>query len=285
MKFPAFSYVAPSQVSDAAQLLADNEDSRPLAGGQTLLPLLALRLASPSLLVDLGGIEALSRIAYQKGVVQIGAMTTHARNASAAENRAHLPLLVEALRHVAHEAVRNRGTIGGSIAHADSSAEMPLVAVALDATMIVESTRGARELPASAFFQGHYTTALQPGEILTRIDFPRSSGAWAFEEVARRQGDFALAMAAAGLRIEEGRCQAARIVIGGVSDRPIRAIEAESYLVGKIIDVGTAKEAGQIATRALKTRSDIHASSDYRRSIAGVIIRRALIRAAAGRGE
>jgi CO/xanthine dehydrogenase FAD-binding subunit len=283
MKFPAFSYASPTLVSDAVQLLADNEDSRPLAGGQTLLPLLALRLASPSLLVDLGKIARLSTVELCDGVVRIGAMSTHAHNATVPETRAHLPLLTEALRHVAHEAVRNRGTIGGSIAHADAGAEMPLIATALDATMIVESSGARREVPASAFFLGHFTTALQPGELLTRIDFPCSVGSWAFEEVARRQGDFALVMAAAGLQIGDGRCRAVRLVIGSISDRPIRASEAESYLVGKTVTEETAMEASRIATHSLKTRSDIHASGAYRRAVAGVIVRRALLRAAAGR--
>jgi CO/xanthine dehydrogenase FAD-binding subunit len=282
MKFPAFAYARPHTVGEALQTLSEIEDSRPLAGGQSLLPLLALRLASPTLLVDLSGIDSLTKIEVRDGVVQIGAMLTHSRNAQSAENKRHLPLLVQALAHVAHEAVRNRGTIGGSVAHADASAEMPVIATALDATMVIESPGGERTVPAVEFFQGHYTTALAPGEVLTRLDFPCSTGTWAFEEVARRPGDFALVMAAAGLVLRDGRCGSVRIVLGSISDRPIRATEAESYLIGKPVTPQTIREAARIATHALPSRADIHASAEYRRSVANVIVRRALLTAASG---
>jgi carbon-monoxide dehydrogenase medium subunit len=282
MKFPAFSYAAPADVREATRLLVDHEDSRPLAGGQTLLPLMAMRLAAPSLLVDLGRIRSLSQIEVNAKMVRIGSMVTHARNQVAEENRAHLPLLVQALHHVAHAAVRNRGTIGGSIAHADAAAEMPLVATALDATMIIEGVLGTREVPAADFFLGHYTTALQAGELLTAIHFPFSSRRWAFAEVARRPGDFALVMTAVGLEMRAGRCESARVVVGCLYDRPTRIPEVEEFLRGRPVDQETVIEAARLATEAAPPRKNIHASAEYRSSVAGVIVRRALLQAANG---
>jgi carbon-monoxide dehydrogenase medium subunit len=159
---------------------------------------------------------------------------------------------------------------------------MPVVTTALEATMVIESRAGSRAVPAAEFFQGHYTTALQSGEILTRIDIKPTEYSWGFEEVARRRGDFALVMAATGLHLRAGRCRSARIVLGSVSDRPERALEAEAFLEGKAVDAATATEAARLATHSLKARSDIHASAAYRRSVAGVVIRRALMSAAAG---
>jgi CO/xanthine dehydrogenase FAD-binding subunit len=284
MKFPAFSYAAPSSLAQAIGLLAGDEDARPLAGGQTLLPLLALRLAAPQLVVDLGKIDTLATIEASDGMVRIGAMVTHDRNARSAENRAHIPLLTQAVHHVAHQAVRNRGTIGGSIANADSAAEMPVVAVALGATMVIEGTDGRRMVPAADFFQGHYETSLQQGDLLVRIDIPFSKGTWVFDEVARRPGDFALVMVAVGLQVRDEKCQAARIVLGSVSDRPLRSLEAEEFLTGKGMTPQVAAEAARIAMSNLKSRGDIHASADYRRSVAGVLIQRSLLRAAEGEG-
>lgn len=282
MKFPDFSYARPGSVREAIELLAQNEDARPLAGGQSLLPILALRLASPSQLVDLNGIEELARIEVRDGYVKIGAMVTHARNAQSPENKKHLPLLVEALQHVAHEAVRNRGTLGGSLANADASAEMPLIMAALDAKVVLTSLDGERSVTAEDFFQGHYTTAIQPGELLTSIEIPFSDLSWAFEEVARRPGDFALGMVAVGVRTRDGHCDAARIVLGCVGDKPLRAPEAEAFLLNKRLDSDVINEAAAVAIQTIKARTDIHASAEYRRSLTGVLVRRALTRATQG---
>ncbi len=282
MKFPAIAYARPDAVAEAVDLLAADDDARPLAGGQTLLPILALRMAMPSCLVDLNGIEALKAITVGDGVVTIGAMVTHARNLREPAHRTHLPLLSEAVRHVAHAAVRNRGTIGGSLAHADAAAEMPLVALALDATMCIASGTGERRVAAADFFTGHYTTAIGEGELLTHIEFPFSTLQWAFEEVSRRPGDFALVMAAAGLRLEAGTCSAARVVLGCVADRPLRAPAAEAFLAGKRIDADVAAEAARLATADLNAHADIHASTEYRRDVGAALIRRAILRAANG---
>ncbi len=280
MKFPAFAYARPATVEEAVTLLASDDEARPLAGGQTLLPILALRMSMPSCLVDLNDLEELKSITVGDGVVRVGAMVTHAQNLASAEHRTHLPLLSAAVRHVAHEAIRTRGTIGGSLAHADAAAEMPLVVTALEATMVIVNQQGERRVAASDFFGGHFTTAIEAGELLTAIEFPISDHRWAFEEVARRPGDFALVMAAAGLKLNNGACESARITLGSVADRPLRATEAETFLVGKSVTAGVAAEAAQIATQDLKSHGDIHASAEYRRTVAGTMVKRALTRAA-----
>lgn len=279
MKFPAFSYARPTSIAEAVKILAENDDARPLAGGQSLLPMMALRMASPSLLVDLGSIAALTTIEERPGEVRVGAMVTHDTNARSAAVDRRVPLLRQALRHVAHQAVRNRGTIGGSLANADGSAEMPVVAVALDAVMILQGRQGTRQVRADQFFQGHYTTAIEEGELLTCVVFPDSTKTWAFEEVARRPGDFALAMAATGVRMAGNECGDATIVVGGVSDRPVRSEAAAAYLRGKALDRSVAEEAARIALEGIRIRSDIHADARFRGRLAKNIVVRALLKA------
>lgn len=279
MKFPDFAYARPTSIAEALELLAENEDARPLAGGQSLLPMMALRMASPGLLVDLGAIDALAAIEEAPGELRLGAMVTHDANARSAVVARRAPLLREALRHVAHQAVRNRGTIGGSLANADGSAEMPVVAVALDATMVLQSRQGMRLVRADEFFQGHYTTAIKDGELLTCIIIPDSAKAWAFEEVARRPGDFALAMAATGVRMAGNECSDATIVVGGVSDRPVRSEATAAYLRGKALDRSVAEEAARIALEGIRIRSDIHADTRFRGQLAKNIVVRALLKA------
>ena len=276
MKFPAFAYAAPATVEQAVDVLAEDEDARPLAGGQTLLPILALRMASPSCLVDLGGIESLRQITVGASGVTVGAMVTHAANASAPAHREHVPLLHQAVRHVAHEAVRNRGTIGGSIAYADAAAEMPLVAVALDATMHLARRGGERAVPAGEFFHGHYSTAIDEGELLTAIEFPKTEFTWAFDEVSRRPGDFALVMTAVGVQTDGDRVTSARIALGSVADRPIRASAAEAALEGQALTAAVIDEAARLATADLRSHADIHASAEYRRDVAANLVRRSL---------
>lgn len=282
MKFPSFSYAAPTCIDEAIALLAADEDARPLAGGQSLLPIMALRLAAPTVLVDLGGVAALKETRVDADRMRIGAMVTHADNARSLDVWMRLPLMSDALHHVAHQAVRNRGTFGGSLAHADAGAEMPLVVSALDGTIILQSQSGERSVPAVEFFQGHYTTAIEPGELLVAAEVPNSNLRWAFEELARRSGDLALAMAAVGVRMEDDICVEARIMVGSVSDRPLRALDAEAYLIGNVLDEARAREAGRIAAADINARSDTHASADFRKSITAVLIRRALLRLAHG---
>jgi CO/xanthine dehydrogenase FAD-binding subunit len=280
MKFPAFSYAVPETVEQAVQLLAEDEDARPLAGGQTLLPILALRMSAPSCLVDLNSLASLKQIELDGDMLRVGSMVTFDQFARTTEYRSKFPVIYEAIGHVAHMAVRNRGTIGGSLAYADAAAELPVVVCALEAIMVILGIQGERRVPALEFFTGHFSTAIESGELLTHIEFPVPEHRWAFEEVSRRPGDFALVIAAAGVVLNGGNCASARIAIGSVSDRPLRATEAEEFLVNKPISQESAAEAGRIATADLRSHADIHASAEYRRKVAGTLIKRALIRAA-----
>lgn len=282
MKFPPFAYAAPTTINEALAILAVEDDARPLAGGQSLLPIMALRLAAPSLLVDLNGIAALRETAVSEDRVRIGAMVTHATNAASFDIWMHLPLMSQALHHVAHQAVRNRGTFGGSLAHADAGAEMPLVLSALGGDVVLRSLSGERAVPAVDFFQGHYATAIAADEILVAADLPFSPLIWAFEELARRSGDLAIAMAAVGVGLDGDRCREARIWIGGIADRPMRAEAAEDYLRGRSLDDITIKEAARLATADIEPRVDGHAGADYRRAVTTALVRRALARIASG---
>lgn len=279
MKFPDFSYARPTTVTEAIELLAKNSNARPLAGGQSLLPMMALRMASPGLLVDLGSIRELQGIQESEGELLIGAMTTHDANARSPVVARQVPLLREALHHVAHQAVRNRGTIGGSLANADGSAEMPVVAVALGAIMSLQGQHGTRSVSANDFFEGHYTTAIREGELLIHIAFPGNRKTWAFEEVSRRPGDFAIAMAAAGTEMDGRKCLDATIVVGGISDRPVKSDDATAFLRGKALDRSVAQHAAQIALEGVRFRSDIQADARFRAKLAKNLVTRALLRA------
>lgn len=277
MKFPAFAYVRPDTLEEAIDLLRSDDEARPLAGGQSLLPVMALRLAAPATLVDLGGIASLRKIEQDPSgtTLRIGAMSTHANNSVSPLIEEFAPLMTQALEHVAHEAVRNRGTIGGSVVNADSSAEMPFVTTALDAVMVLRGADCERRVPAADFFLGHFSTVLQPGELLVRIDVPLSTANWVFEEVARRPGDFALVMVAVGLEVFDQRCEDARIFIGCVGDRAVRAREAEDFLKGKLIDEQVIEQMIELALADVTGRSDIHASAESRRQLARTLLRRA----------
>ena len=268
-------------MSEAIEALVADEEARPLAGGQSLLPLMALRLSAPSLLVDLNGIDELGQIDVTgDGTVEIGAMVRQAECERSPIVAEWVPLLGEALRHVGHPAIRSRGTVGGSVAHGDPTAELPAVMTALEATMVLQGPDGTRRVPAADFFTGHFSTDTGPGELLTSVSVPVSEHVWAFTELCRRQGDFALVMAAVGLRLEDGRCRDARIVLGAVGDRPARARAAEAALAGVEIGDAAAAEAGLAAATDLRPPGDIHASSGYRQRVAGVLVRRAILDAA-----
>ncbi len=285
MKSPTFAYERPQSLAEALALLAQKgADARPLAGGQSLIPMLALRLARPSVLVDLGRVEGLDELTLQDGVLVIGAMVRQRqleRNALVAE---HLPLLVAATKVVGHPAIRNRGTLGGSLAHADPSAEYPAVALALDAEFVIQGTRGERVIPAQEFFLGPFTTALATDELLTSIRFPipPTHSGWGMAEVARRHGDFALAGAVALLaRADDGTCARAAIALFGVATRPLRATQAEQALVGRPFTTETFREVATLATKSIdEPLSDVHGSAAYRRQLVPVVVRRALEEAA-----
>ncbi|MGA0593650.1 FAD binding domain-containing protein [Enterovirga sp. CN4-39] len=233
MKAPDFAYARPTTLDEALALLAEHgEDARLLAGGQSLVTSLNMRLAAPSLLIDLNRIPDLAGIAESDGLVRIGAMARHREVGESPLVRERLPLLAAAMPHIAHPAIRNRGTIGGSVALGDPATEWPACCLALDATMVVRAQGGERRVPAAEFFQGLYTTAVGPDEILVAIEMPiPSSGAlWGFDELARRSGDYALAGLAASARSEGGRLADVRLAFFGVADRPVLASAAAAAL-------------------------------------------------------
>jgi len=279
LKPPPFEYRAPTSVEEALDLLWEHGDeARPLAGGQSLVPLMALRLARPSLLVDLAGVAGLDAIGSANGSVTVGAMVRERAAERSAEIAGSAPLLAAALPLIGHPAIRSRGTVGGSLSHADPAGELPAVALAAEAVMVARSHQGERTIPAADFFTGYFSTALAPDELLTEVRWPEAadgSGA-AFEEVARRHGDFAMVGVAAMVSLEAGKITSARLALSGVSDTPVRAGDAEAALVGVAPGDEAFGEAAQLAAAALSPPSDLHGSSAYRRHVAGVLVRRAL---------
>ncbi len=284
MKPPPFDYSAPTTLDEGLALLKEHgEDARPLAGGQSLVPLLSLRLARPSHLVDLAGISELGSISVEDGHLVLGAMVRERSAERSLDVHRLAPLLAEALPLIGHPAIRSRGTIGGSLAHADPAAELPAVALLLDAELVAQShDQGRRIIKAADFFAGFFTTALKPDEILTavRIHPPASGTGSAIEEVARRHGDFAMVGAAAMVRVKDGRIVDARIVLTGVSDVPVRAREVETILGGAEPTQDAFAAAAEEAASALSPPADLHGSSAYRRHLAAVLMKRTLMLAA-----
>jgi carbon-monoxide dehydrogenase medium subunit len=264
----------------ALRQLADHPvDAKVLAGGPFPVPLLALRLARPMVVVDVNDVDELSGIRpLDGGGIAVGALTRERAAELSPVVAERVPVLAEALPLIGHVSIRNRGTIGGSIAHADASAELPVVASITGAEMTVRSARGTRTVAADDFFVGHFTTVLDDDELLTEIRFPASpeGAGWAFHEIARRHGDFALVGVAAMVTLHEDRIGDARIALMGVSDGPVRALAAEAALVGQQPDPGVFEAAAREATGDLEPASDIHGSSEFRRHLAAVATRRAL---------
>jgi aerobic carbon-monoxide dehydrogenase medium subunit len=287
MKLPPVDYEAPHTVSEAVGLLAEHQDEASvLAGGQSLIPLLALRLARPALLIDINGIDELSGVSAADGWVAIGAMT---RDYAAEESEViadAVPLLAAALPLIGHEAIRSRGTIGGSLAHADPAAELPAVARALDAEFVVCGPPGERVVPAAEWFEGYLTTSRRPDELLTQVRFPaagRGTGI-SFQEVARRHGDFAIVGLATSLTLSGGAISDARLAFAGMSDVPVRAGDAEDLLVGERPSAELFDEAARRATGDADPPADLHGSSEYRKKVAAALVRRGL-RAAADNAD
>jgi carbon-monoxide dehydrogenase medium subunit len=284
MKLPPVEYEAPTTVSEAIGLLAEQlDEASVLAGGQSLIPLLALRLARPEVLIDINGIEELAGISATDGRVSIGAMT---REYVAEESEVvadAVPLLAAALPLIGHEAIRSRGTIGGSLAHADPAAELPAVARALDAEFVVRGPAGDRVIPAAQWFEGYLTTSRRSDELLVEVRFPAAGPGTgvSFTEVARRHGDFAIVGLAASLSLAGGVISGARLAFAGVSDVPVRAAAAEDLLVGERPSPELFDEAARRATTDLDPPADLHGSSDYRKTVAVAIVRRGLRAAAA----
>jgi aerobic carbon-monoxide dehydrogenase medium subunit len=279
VKPPPFEYHAVSSVDEAVALLAEHgEEAKVLAGGQSLVPLLALRLARPAHLIDINGVDALTSLANGDGL-NVGSLVRQRVAERSDRVAAANPLLVRALGLIGHTAIRNRGTIGGSIAHADPAAELPTVLVALDGEVEARSTRGVRSIPAADFFQGFLTTSLEPDELLTAVRFPAwaAGTGWSFQEFSRRSGDFAIAGVAAALRLDRnGMVADARIALSGVGPTPVRASKAEAALAGQQPSDATWAAAAEDATAGLDPPSDIHGSAAYRRHLAAAMTRRAL---------
>jgi aerobic carbon-monoxide dehydrogenase medium subunit len=279
MKLPPFDYACPTALAEAVALLAaHNGEAKVIAGGQSLVPMLAFRLAAPSLLVDLRKLAELRRIDIAASGVTLGAMVRWCDILSHKGLHAAQPLLVAAVDHVAHYQIRNRGTIGGSIAHADPAAEMPGIALTCEAEVAVVGTAGPRTIKAENFFLGPLTTALAPDEIIIEIRFPAwpAGRRFGFREFARRRGDFAMAAAALWYDEDAGLARNAHVGVIGVGDRPQRLATVEAVLNGRAIDEMVIAQAEAAAAAAVDPQSDIHASADYRRALTGVMVERAL---------
>ena len=286
MKPPVFEYTAAGSIDEAlAELEQHGDAAKLLAGGQSLVPLLNMRLATPERLIDLNRVAELAYVTERAGGLAIGAMTRQRAVERSALAALHVPLLADALPWVGHFQIRNRGTVGGSLSHADPAAELPAVALCLDARFTARGPAGERTVPAGTFFRNQLTTALTPTELLTEVWFPmspRGSGS-AWIELARRHGDYALVGVAAVVTLTGDRIGEARLALTGVEDRPTGRA-TETRLAGESLTPGVLAEAADAVRRAIDPGSDIHATAAYRRHVAGVLTGRA-IRTAAARAK
>ena len=280
MKPPVFDYMVATDCDTAVAALARaGGEAKILAGGQSLMPMLNFRLLRPSILVDVNRIPGF--IQETPDSVRIGALTRHFQLETSPVIARHFPVLSCAVAHVGHLAIRNRGTIGGSLSHADPAAELPMMAVLLDATLRIVSSTGSRTVAARDFFLDTMTVALDGTELLTEVVLPKllAQTGWGFEEVVRRHGDFALAAAAATLTLSGSKIVQARIALTGVGPSPLRATEAESLLVGRGLDENLGRRAIEAVREAISPETDLHASAELRRHLAGVLTGRALVAA------
>jgi carbon-monoxide dehydrogenase medium subunit len=280
MKPAPFDYVAASDLDEAVALLAEyGDDAKALAGGQSLVPMMNFRLARPSVLVDLNRMEALSYIREDEDGLRIGALTRHHAVATSDLVRRRCPLLAHAAGHIGYPAIRRRGTIGGSLAHADPVAEMACIAVTLDADVVVQGPRGRRTIPASEFFVSVFTTALEPDEILAevRISCPeREQRQWGFQQFARKRGDFAMVMCAVAIDHDGEATRRARIGVAGVSEVAVRASAGERALEGNPLDDEVLTSASEASAASVDPRSDVHATAAFRRHLVKVLTSRAI---------
>jgi carbon-monoxide dehydrogenase medium subunit len=279
LKAPSFNYARPDTVAEAIGLLSRSpDDARILAGGQSLVPMLNLRVVSPSVLIDINQISALNGIMVGSEKFYVGALTRHAQLEVSSEISTHLPLFTLAAPHIAHPAIRTRGTFGGSCAFADPSAEIPACSLALDATFVVAGLNGERRVLAQDFFVGALTTALKPGELLLRAEFPKPKPGYvsAFGELTRRKGDFALVGVAAHGSTSQRRFSDLKIVIFGAGDKPVRAIHLETALQDQDASSDRVRHAVTALDADIDPRDDLHATSETRRHLAKVLAARVL---------
>jgi CO/xanthine dehydrogenase FAD-binding subunit len=280
MKPAAFEYLQPRNLAEAIAMLGRyGGEAKLLAGGQSLVPLLNFRLLRPAALIDINRIAGLDRSDWRPDTgLRIGALTRHHALETSPIVAREFPVISAAMTHVAHLAIRNRGTIGGSLAHADPAAELAMLALLLDAEIVSESARGSRVLPAKAFLVGALLTALADDEMITEVRFPPlpPGSGWDFREFAQRSGDFAIAAAGVILALHEGRVTQARLALMGVGETAVRASEAEALLLGERYQPAVVSAAAARARAAISPHSDLRASADYRRHLVGVLVEQGL---------
>lgn len=279
MKPAAFDYVRAESVAHAAEALAGaGEDGKVIAGGQSLMPMMNFRLVKPSVLVDINAIADLDRVELDGSRLRIGALVRHFMTARDPIIAQHAPIVTEAMKHVAHLTVRNRGTFCGSVCHADPAAEMPMMTVLLDGRIQAVSTRGTRTIPIDEFFTGSLVTSLEPDEVVAAIDIETTSRAvgYGFQEFARRHGDYALAAVAVLMKREAGKARDVRIAVMGVGEMPSRVPDAEEAVEGQEPSRQVVARAVESLRAALSPNSDLNASADYRRHLAGALAARAI---------
>jgi carbon-monoxide dehydrogenase medium subunit len=288
MYAPDFNYYRAGSVAEARDLLKKNPGAKLLAGGHSLIPLLKLRLAAPSALVDIGRIRELKGVSVKDGMVRIGALTTHTELASSVELRDRCPALAEAARHVGDPAVRNRGTIGGNVAHADPASDLPTVLAALDARFVVSGGTGTTTVDARDFFKGMMTTALGEHDLLTAIEVPapRSGQGTAYVKFTHPASRYAVIGVAAAVTVSGGKCTSAAVAVGGLVPRPMRAPAVEKALAGQALSPESIAKAAGLVVQDLggDILGDVYASADYRKAVVPVWVKRALT-AAAGRAR
>ncbi len=282
MKPAPFRYLRPSTLGEALEAMADpdgGDEVKALAGGQSLVPLLNFRLARPTTLVDLNHVSELQGVQRQGDVIRIGAMTRHERVLHDETVRRRLPLLAHAVSHIGHRAIRTRGTIGGSLAHADPAAELPTTALALGAEVEIASINGRRTIPVGMLFDGPLSTTLAANELVVAVQCPVDAGRrpFGFAELARRHGDFALVLAAVTIAVDaDGGCRAATIAVGGVGGNAQLVGPAARTLIGTRLQNGAVDTAVAELDAAIRPYDDLHASARYRRAMAAVVVRRAI---------
>ncbi|TWP32666.1 FAD binding domain-containing protein [Leekyejoonella antrihumi] len=279
MKPPQFDYVVAASVEHAIELLEANEDAKVLAGGQSLIPLLSMRFASPTMLIDISHIAQLRAVRCSDEVLAIGALARHVEVEHDPVIHTAAPLLAAAATWVAHPQIRNRGTIGGAIAHSDAAAEFPAALLALDATIVTRSQAGERRIAAADFFGSHFQTALDHGELLVTLAIPVSDAhmRWGFYEFARRKGDYAIGGAAVSVRLDDdGRCTSARAGLISAGPGPTLAEGLDQELVGRWVDAAAVASAVARAASSIAPADDVHGTSRYRRAVVAESLRRAL---------
>lgn len=277
MKPPKFKYIAPSTLDEALHYLGSEPDAKVLSGGQSLMPLLAMRLATPSLLVDLQHVPDLSRIQEEGDRIHIGARATHSAVERSVLVANRVPILHAAARHIAHPQIRSRGTFGGSTAHADPSGEWPAVLLSLGAAIHVCGPQGSRTIEADSFFTGPFLTSMKDTEILTHVSIPTTRSAWAFQEAARKAGDYGLALIAITGIMQDRALADPRVSVGAAVGSVTRLTAVEELLAGAALAPELAEQAEHVAMNAVTPISDIHGSTEFRRRLVGNLVRRAVM--------